>query len=235
MEVPVAGPNPISRLHALADCCSLAGKPSLIREAAMATNMALKRAAKANRRKAVLAEKRKSESVAATLPEQVRRAASTPIQFCLLTEGLLQRGSGVMVLARGITTDHLGIGVFLLDSFCMGIKNVIFGRMGGQEFEAMIGTLEAEVAQDPVEPSYARKLLRDLAIWAQAVGFAPATDFAVVERLFGDVSAEACDMAFQFGREGKPFYIQGLSDSPAQVLRRLEMVRTYIRKLNSSA
>jgi hypothetical protein len=201
----------------------------------MATNMALKRAAKASRRKAVVAEKRKSELHATTLSEQVRRAASTPMQYCLLAEGLLQRGSGVLVLARGITTDHLGVGVFLLDSFCIGVKDVIFGRMGGLEFAAMISSLEAEVALDPVEPSHARKLLRDLAIWAQAVGFAPAADFAAVERLFGDVSAEACDTAFQFGREGKPFYIQGLSDSPAQVLRRIEMVRTYNRKLTSSA
>jgi hypothetical protein len=185
----------------------------------MATNMALKRAAKANRRKAVLAEKRKSELLAAALPEQVRRAAGNPIQYCLLTEELFEHGTGVLVLARGITTDHLTLGMFLLDSFCLGIKDAVFRRIGGEEFQTYMDVTVVGETMIPVEPSYARKLLRDLAIWAQAIGFAPARDFTVVERLFGDVNAEACDTSFQFGREGgKPLYIGGLSDRT--VLRR---------------
>ena len=38
----------------------------------MVTNMALKRAAKANRRKMIVAEKREAEAAAGTLSEQVR-------------------------------------------------------------------------------------------------------------------------------------------------------------------
>src|SRR4051794_13626298 len=105
----------------------------------MATNMALKRAAKANRRKAVVAEKRKSELLAATLPEQVRRAAGNPIQYCLLSEGLLECGMGTLLLARGITpTGDLKAGVFLLDTFCRGIKDVIFRSMTGEDLEGFI-------------------------------------------------------------------------------------------------
>jgi len=64
-----------------------------------------------------------------------------------------------------------------------------------------------------VDPSYARKLLRDVAAWAASIGFAPHRDFAAIERLFGDVSADASHAAFQFGREGKPLYVQ----SPTQL------------------
>jgi hypothetical protein len=181
----------------------------------MATNMALKRAAKANRRKAVLAEKRKSETLAAALPEQVRRAADTPIQHCLLSEGLFECGMGTLLLARGVTTEHFKAGVFLLDLFCLGVKDVMFRSMTGEELEEFSEVMGATAPLEPVEPSYARKLLRDLAIWAQANGFSPARDFAAVERLFGDVSAEACDAAFQFGREGKPLYVGDLSDAAA--------------------
>jgi hypothetical protein len=34
-----------------------------------------------------------------------------------------------------------------------------------------------------VEPSMARKLLRDVVAWSRSIGFAPHRDFAVVERL----------------------------------------------------
>src|SRR2546421_5736641 len=131
----------------------------LIREASMAKNMALKRAAKANRRKMIVAQKRKSETITGALSEQVRRAAGYPVQCCLVTEGLLERGSGVLILARGVTTDQLAVGLFLVDSFCTGIKNVIFSRIGGLEFDAMLHSLEVEVALESVEPSFARKLM----------------------------------------------------------------------------
>ncbi|HKN10159.1 MAG TPA: hypothetical protein VJ376_11855 [Pseudomonadota bacterium] len=34
-----------------------------------------------------------------------------------------------------------------------------------------------------------------------------------MERLFGDVKAEACDTTFQFGYEGKPLYVRDLSNT----------------------
>jgi hypothetical protein len=191
----------------------------------MASNIALRRAAKANRRKAIVAEKRKSELLAATLPEKVRRAASMPIQYCLVSGGLFDLGLGTVILARGSTADHLTMGIFLVDVFCLGIKDVAFKSMAGADFEEYTAVAGASEPSVRVDPGYARKLLRDVAVWAQFVGFAPPQDFAVVERIFGDVSADTCDVAFQFGRDGKPFYMPGPSESPTQVRRRMEQLR----------
>jgi hypothetical protein len=66
----------------------------LIRGSIMATNMALKRAAKANRRKAVVAEKRKLELCNDTLTARVLRAAHAPIRHCLVPETLFDAGIG---------------------------------------------------------------------------------------------------------------------------------------------
>jgi hypothetical protein len=54
---------------------------------------------------------------------------------------------------------------------------------------------------------------------------APHRDFAVVERMFGDVSACVCDVAFRFGRDGKPFYMPGPTESSSLIRRRLEQLR----------
>lgn len=201
----------------------------------MGTNMAMKRAAKAKRRKAVVAQKRKAEALESSLPEQVKRAASTPIQHCLLTERLLENGSGILVLARGVTSHHLAAGIFMLDSFCLGVRDVSFGHWDGAEFAASMASLDSTIELQSVEPGYARKLLRELTTWARTIGFAPAPNFAVIEGLFGEVTTEACDAAFQFGHEGKPFYIQGLHESPQQAHRRLEKVQSYIRATKSAA
>jgi len=140
----------------------------------------------------------------------------------------------MLIAARGAISDQLAVGIFHLESFCIGIENVTFKHMEGSEFAAKIDSLALYMDVEPVEPSYARKLVRDLAAWAAEIGFAPARNYAAVEGLFGDVRADACETTFQFGREGKPFYIHGLTDSPAEARRALERVRYYIRKLDSS-
>jgi hypothetical protein len=186
--------------------------------------MALKRAAKANRRKAVVAEKRKFEMLQDTLAERVVRAARAPIHHCFVSETLFDHGIGTMVLARGTTSNHLTLGVFLVDTWCLGIKDAYLRSADAETFEMMIAALDVTTPIASVDPSYARKLLREAAAWSASIGLAPHRDFAAVERLFGDVSADASNAIFQFGREGKVLYVPGPKESPAQIRRRFEQL-----------
>ncbi|MCC8937057.1 hypothetical protein H8A99_11320 [Bradyrhizobium sp. Arg68] len=175
----------------------------------MATNIAQKRARKAQRRKQVVAQKRRAEELEASLPARVRRAAALPIQGCLLTEALFESGIGTLVLARGATPHHVALSSYLLDTFCLGIKDVTFEFVEGEYFQFYVNTMSAMSPMMSVDPGYARKLLRDLAAWSRSIGFAPHRDFATVERIFGDVSVDGIDAVFPFGRDGKPLYIPG--------------------------
>jgi len=75
----------------------------------MATNIALRRARKAQRRKQVVAHKREAEAFDASLAGRVSRAAETPIQHCLLSESLFEDGLGTLVLARGLSPRHVAL------------------------------------------------------------------------------------------------------------------------------
>lgn len=194
----------------------------------MATNMALKRARKAQRRKQVVAQKRRAEILEASLPARVLRAADAPIQHCFLTESVFDIGMGTLVLARGATRHHFAFSVFLIDTFCLGIKDVMFETVESEVFEMYMEVTDAGSPTVSVDPSYARKLLRDLAAWSQSIGFAPHRDFAAVERVFGDVSADASDAVFRFGRDGKPVYIPGPNDTVHLIQRRIEQLQKYL-------
>jgi hypothetical protein len=78
-----------------------------------------------------------------------------------------------------------------------------------------------DVPLSDVDPAYARKLLRDTVAYARSLGLEPHPDFAGVEPVFGEISAEACDVSFEFGLDGKPFYIPGPHESAKQIDRRL--------------
>jgi hypothetical protein len=179
----------------------------------MATNMALKRFKKAQRRKQVVAEKRRAETLDSGLPARVFRAAQAPIQHCLLSGSVFEIGMGTVILARGATPYHVAMGSFLIDVFSLGIKDVMFKSIDREVLENYMDAMAEEAPLVSVDPSYARKLLRDLAAWSQSIGFAPHRDFVTVERIFGDVSADASDVVFRFGSDGKPTDIPGPDDS----------------------
>lgn len=194
----------------------------------MATNIAVKRARKAQRRKQVVAQKRRAEALEASLPARVLRAAHAPIQHCLLTESVFDIGMGTLVLARGATSHHLALSSFLIDVFCLGIKDVMFESVEREVFEMYMEATDAGSPLISVDPGYARKLLRDLAAWSQSTGFAPHRDFAAVERIFGDTSADASDAVFRFGRDGKPVYIPGPNDTAPLIQRRIGQLQKYL-------
>jgi len=188
-------------------------------------NMLQKRAKKAQRRKQVVAQKRREEALGASLPARALRASHAPIRHCFLTESLFETGMGTLVLTRGATPQHLALGAFLLDTFCLGIKDAMFKSVEAEVVERYIEAANAAAPMVPVDPSYARKLLRELAAWSQGIGFAPHRDFAAVEAIFGDVNADACDAVFPFGREGKPLYISGPNDTAPLIQSRIEQLQ----------
>jgi hypothetical protein len=187
----------------------------------MATNIALKRAKKAQRRKQVVAQKRRVEVLEASLPARVLRASHAPIQCCLLNKSVFDIGMGTLVLARGAAPLQIVFGLFLIDLLCLGIKDVLFESVERDDFEMYMDKMDAKSPMVSVDPSYARKLLRDLAAWSQSIGFAPHRDFAAVERMFGDTSAEASDAVFRFGSDGKPVYIAGPNDNVPVIQRQI--------------
>ena len=194
----------------------------------MAVNMAVKRARKAQRRKQVVAEKQRTEVIDAGLPARVLRAAEAPIQHCLLSANLFELGIGTMILARGVTRHHLAVGIFLLDVFCLGIKDAMFKSLESDELELYLEATNLGSPPLSLQPSDARKLLRDLAAWSQSIGFPPHRDFAAIERIFGDIDADESEANFPFGRDGKPVYIPGPFESATVVRRRIEQLQKHL-------
>jgi len=163
-----------------------------------------------------------------SLATRMRRMAGAPIHSCLISEALLEIGKGYLVLARKAADGRTAMAVFLLDTYCVGVKDVILRvdeASGIERFLEALGEAQPMVA---IEPTRARKLLRDLVAWSRSIGMAPHPDYTAAEPLFGDVSADASDESFSFGKDGKPFLIPGPSDTPARIRTRIEALRRTV-------
>ncbi len=186
-----------------------------------------RRQAKAVRRKKLLSERRRLEAVGArgTLAEDVRQAKAAPLHSCLVQSRLFENGFGMVVLTRKTGARTFSLAAFLVDAFCLGVKDALFRELEEAEMESFLDALEATAPFEAVDPSYARKLVRDAAAYARSLDLEPPADYAAIEPLFGDVAADACEVQFQFGYEGRPFYVPGPSESPTQVRRRIDQLR----------
>ena len=193
----------------------------------MGSRNAQRRHAKAVRRKNLLAERARLGMAdrKRTLAEDVRRAAAAPLQSCLLQNEMFECGVGMVILTRKSSAQRVALGGFLVDRFCLGVKDVFFREAEEAEIEADLDDLEAVAPFEAVDPSYARKLLHDAVAYARSLGLEPPADYAAIEPLFGDVAADACEVQFQFGFQGKPIYVPGPSESPTQIRRRVDQLR----------
>lgn len=193
----------------------------------MSSKNAQRRHAKATQRKKMLKQRRRLEPNAAggELARKVRRAVAQPLHACLAQDSIFETGVGMVFLSRKTGARELALSGFLVDAYCLGVKDAMFRELDEDEMDELLDEIGATAPLAPVDPPYARKLLRDAAAYAQSLGLPPHPDYTTVESLFGDVAADACDVEFEFGCEGHPLYVPGPGESATQIRRRIERLR----------
>ncbi len=174
-------------------------------------------AAKAARRKAIVTDKKKLGLSAVGLAGRVRLAAKNPIAICVIPSVLFETGIGHVVLARELPSGLLGCGFFLIDPFCLGVKDAFYIEMDEDELQSRLDAQDDPQKFVHVPPEHARKLVRDAVAYAAGLGLAPAKDTATIEMIFGNVDANAYTKEFIFGKDGKPFYVTGPLDTRARI------------------
>jgi hypothetical protein len=142
---------------------------------------------------------------------------------------------GSVVLSRFKSEGRVESGVFLLDVFCLGVKDAMFVQLDMEEYEDnLLRRYSAQDPLEPIEPPCARKLVEEAVRYAAGLGFQPHPDYKKGCRVFGGTDPSACTRTFVFGHEGKPHYIQGPHDSPQRVAVILRALKTRCGEGNFS-
>jgi hypothetical protein len=174
-------------------------------------------AAKAARRKAVVAGQRMLGASSSSLVGRVRVAAKGSVVRCMMSSSLFELGLGYVIVARELPSGLLGCAYFLVDVFCLGVKDVFYTEIGPTELRSRLAEQEDVQSFIDIDPAYARKLIRDAAAYAAGFGLPAAKDTPVIETIFGDVDADSCTETFTFGKDGRPFFMPGPNDTPARI------------------
>lgn len=156
-------------------------------------------------------------------------AASAPIADVYVPEGLFEAGIGTVWFSRLLEDGRYALSVFLVDTFCLGVKNAMYAFMDADRYKVQMENFlhMSEEQFLACEPAYARKLVESAIAYAQGLGFEPHADYKIAKVIFGDVDASASDAHFDFGRDGNPYYMPGPGDTPAEqrrVIKQLEKI-----------
>lgn len=130
-------------------------------------------------------------------------------------------GVALALVARASRGDRVNVCGYLVDTFCLGVKNAIGPhRMRASELPAFVRTyfmvFPVPAIRAPIE--LARHVVLGAAAFASGLGFAPHPDFVAARGHLGELD-EPC--AITFGRQGRPLYVQGIHDDPIAIIETL--------------
>lgn len=140
---------------------------------------------------------------------------NAPVLHSLVTDVVWEQGIGSVLLSRQLNNGQVALANLLVDVYCLGVKNVhvmITDRLSYQDYLARL--LETYSKYD-VSPEHLRKLVESAVEYAAGLGFSPHPDYHAAKLLFGDIDTSN-EPEFEFGREGKPFFVSGPYDTPAR-------------------
>lgn len=152
-----------------------------------------------------------------TIPNQIRNARNYPIEACYFDSTGLEQGLVTTVIVRKKSDFTYLLGTYLVDIFCLGLKNTLYQK-----------DIAADQIDDAVERMSCNKLIQcdsDTAHtfiyggidYAEKLGFQPHSDFQITRFILAEREDIQFDTAFEFGKDGKPFFIAGPSDSQSKI------------------
>lgn len=157
---------------------------------------------------------------------RLRSVPEWSIVDTLVPTDLWERGMGQVIISRRTPDGNIACAVFLLDTWCLGVKNAMWKILSPAGYAEIVEKIDAVSSLIQVSPEYLSKLVHCAADYAQALGFAPHPDFRHARLLLEGIDPSQCPDIFEFGKDGQPFYFQGPHDSP-------DKVRRIMQQLNS--
>ncbi len=149
--------------------------------------------------------------------DRMLAACRWPITESRISDSLWDNGIGYAVLVRRGPGGMAAMSLFLLDVYCLGVKNVVTLVEPENSISVCLSNMtENGTRWKNVSPEHVRKLVDCSMGYALNLGLAPHRDCAAAMNLFGNLDASQCVVEFVFGCEGQPRYISGPNDSTAR-------------------
>ena len=147
-----------------------------------------------------------------------------------MSERLQDAGIGHIIISRLQPNGAIVIVDFLVDTYCLVVKNVLIRKETQADYSNLLDIINDTSELIEIKPELAKKLTLESVQYANSIGIKPHNDYAKYKAVFADIEIIDTPTGFRYGKDGKPFIVQGPHDSPKQIKHWMETLRTNCGK-----
>ena len=172
------------------------------------------------------AHKRAQAFGAMTALHHVRQARNYPIEGCWVQQDWQKGDSGlaVVVVARRQPNGNIVFGNYLVDMFCLGLKNTFCNAdvPASQFHHEHLPYFYRNTAQSmSISPALAHEIIYGGIEYAAKFDFRPQRDFRDSQWVLDPPETHPRSGKVEFGKDGKPLFISGPYDNAEAIVRQL--------------
>ena len=184
---------------------------------------------KGDKKRQQKALKRRSQRVQKSTDKSVgksgyfRHAREYPIEGCWTFPKWRDNGLATVVVARRQPNHNIAFGTYLVDYYCLGVKNAYLNV--DIPHSAFIGQYLPEILPDgivEITPALAHELVYGSIDYAAQFGFKPHRDFRQAGLMLAAPGTHPPTGDIEFGYEGQPLFIAGPFDKVEATMKQLE-------------
>lgn len=169
-----------------------------------------------NRKSEMLDDVKSSKSI-------INNARELPVHECLINPQWKEEGMATILISRKQTDGKLAFGTFMVDTFCLGLKNTFcnanitldeYENTFKEKMYSLTSYIECDI-------DLAHQIIYGAIDFAKELGFEPQRDFKLSRYILEEPSGKHSSAHLEFGKDGKPFYIAGPDDNVDLIIRKL--------------
>lgn len=151
----------------------------------------------------------------------LEQAREHPLIGCWVYKGWKESGIAPVVVARMQPDDRVLYGVYMIDLYCLGIKDCYTRtNISPAQFERDLPKLCAH-EPEACSVEFAHELVYGAMDYAQNYGLDPHPDFkgSLGDKVLDPPDAHPRAHGIEFGKDGKPFFVSGPYDDERKISR----------------
>ncbi len=163
-----------------------------------------------------------------SLKSWLMKAREFPFEECLINKDWDEKGTGSeglirLLVSRRQSNGNLLFATYLVDTFCLGLKDTLWdANLSQSQYNDWVNRVYFDVEPIKCELDFAHQMIYQAIEYAARFGFKPNRDFKMTQHNLMERGTLPEPHHLEFGKDGKPFFVNGPRDNVKVILDKLE-------------
>lgn len=134
-----------------------------------------------------------------------QKARNLPIEVCYISSGIQECGEGHITIVRRHPNDKFSVGIFLVDIFCLGVKDSFCKvRLDKFDYEELMERMASEKLKE-ISYEEAHNWIYGAIAFAEEGGIAPHKSFNLSQYILEEDTEDVPLIEYEFGKDGQHY------------------------------